>query len=87
MKYLVFRYADTDMERLYIFPESEKHADFTSRFNPEWKAIRGGMIQLVVDGYDSTTRIHIYGEAFSLGLMPDKEKDLALVKMQLVDVE
>jgi hypothetical protein len=80
MKYLVFQYEDNGIETLYLFPETEKHADFAARMPKQWKAVRGGFFRLM----DGT--IVLYGEAFSLGLRGDQKKDHALfVKQALVD--
>lgn len=81
MKYLVFRYQGTTIEFLYLFPEREKHADFAARQGPLLEPIRGGFCRLM-DG-----KYYLYGEAFSLGLHGDKEKDTALFLKQIAPGE
>lgn len=81
MKYLVFRYADTDLERVYLFPEAEEHKAFATMFSEEWKAIRGGRVS--VWAREDEVMFQVFGQAFSLGLEIDKEKDTALIRKQL----
>jgi len=88
MKYLVVRYADTTIERLYLFPEAEQHKDFAARLPDGWRAIRGGYVcyhewMREEEACKGKSLFQIYGEAFSLGLLSDKEKDLALLMDQV----
>lgn len=88
MKYIVARYADTTMERFYLFPEAEQHKDFAARLPVDWKPIRGGYVcyngwMREEESCKDKPLFQVYGEAFSLGLRGDKEKDLALMLSQI----
>ena len=85
MKYLVFRYADTNMERVFLFESSIEHKQFAALIPQEWelKAIRGGFVSIWAS--EGKVRVQCFGEAFSLGLSRDKETDEPLIHKQLVD--
>lgn len=81
MKYLVFKHADTEMERVYLFPEEIQHKDFAAMMPQKWKAVRGGMVSVYAS--DDTLCYHVFGDAWSLGLARDTKKDTALIKKQI----
>ena len=79
MKYIVLRYKnDETSERVYMFPQQEKHDEFAERaVMPDWRVVRGGFVML------ESGKLYCYGEAFSLGLTADKERDTKLLYQQL----
>jgi hypothetical protein len=77
MKYLVFIDED-NVERIFIFPETIKHSKFSEQLHEiGLTPIRGGFVQY------RNGKLSCHGEAVSLDLQADKEKDLALLMKQI----
>lgn len=87
MKYLVFKHSTSGHEVLHIFDKEEKHKDVARTLGhscssvagvrlypePSWRCVRGGFVAHL-EG-----RLICWGEAFSLGLRSDPDKDTALL--------
>lgn len=87
MKYLVFQFQGTHREQIYLFPAEVQHSVFASSMPQEWKPVRGGFVwfmMLDADGNTLEGKFQCYGQAFSLGLQSDPEKDLLLLHRELV---
>lgn len=77
MKYLVFVHPQFGNQQIHIFDKNERHKDvghaLLHSFYKGWKIERGGLV-MFIEG-----QLKCGGEAFSLGLRSDPEKDTALL--------
>jgi hypothetical protein len=65
-------------ERMIIFPQEVSHKEMAALFENDdfWTVVRGGKVSL-------EDRIACFGEAFSLRLRSDPEKDTALFQQMM----